>query len=204
MTRTDRRRLLQQLAFSESRHFSWDKDPANTMAYDREGVEGRQNNRQQPTIEGGGKGMAVGEGDGFDDPMVAGDDVGRALEDERMRTAEPERVRDGRRRQTNQPSTEERRPAKDNPTLQAKDKDLVGRVGEFVSFEAAAEAAAEEVDAMGLGERWCELWALLWNLPPKQKTSSDAIPLVGTLWRVSGNRKPCRQFSGELVGRTRS
>ena len=32
--RTDRRRLLQRLAFSESRHFSWDKDPANTMAYD--------------------------------------------------------------------------------------------------------------------------------------------------------------------------
>ena len=25
------RRLLQQLAFSESRHFSWDIDPANTM-----------------------------------------------------------------------------------------------------------------------------------------------------------------------------
>ena len=39
---------------------------------------------------------------------------------------------------------------------------------------------------MGLGERWCELWALLWNLPPKQKTSSDAIPLVGTLWRACG------------------
>ncbi len=27
------RRLLQRLAFSESRHFSWDKDPARTMAY---------------------------------------------------------------------------------------------------------------------------------------------------------------------------
>ncbi len=26
-------RLLQRLAFSESRHFSWDKDPARTMAY---------------------------------------------------------------------------------------------------------------------------------------------------------------------------
>ncbi len=25
------RRLLQQLAFSKLRHFSWDKDPANTM-----------------------------------------------------------------------------------------------------------------------------------------------------------------------------
>ncbi len=34
MTRTDRRRLLQRLAFSKSRHFSWDKFPANTMAYD--------------------------------------------------------------------------------------------------------------------------------------------------------------------------
>ena len=31
---TDRRRLLQRLAFSESRHFSWDMLPANTMAYD--------------------------------------------------------------------------------------------------------------------------------------------------------------------------
>ncbi len=30
----DRRRLLQQLAFSESRHFSWDNYPANTMTYD--------------------------------------------------------------------------------------------------------------------------------------------------------------------------
>ena len=58
-------------------------------------MEGCQNNRQQPTIEGGGKGMAVGEGDDFGDPMVAGDDVGRALEDKRMRTAEPEWVRDG-------------------------------------------------------------------------------------------------------------
>ena len=35
VTRTDRRRLLQRLAFSESRHLSWDKDPANTMAYDK-------------------------------------------------------------------------------------------------------------------------------------------------------------------------
>ena len=26
--------LLQQLAFSKLRHFSWDKDPANAMAYD--------------------------------------------------------------------------------------------------------------------------------------------------------------------------
>jgi hypothetical protein len=31
---TDRRCLLQQLAFSELRHFSWDMLPANTMAYD--------------------------------------------------------------------------------------------------------------------------------------------------------------------------
>jgi hypothetical protein len=31
---TDRRNLLQQLAFSELRHFSWDMFPANTMAYD--------------------------------------------------------------------------------------------------------------------------------------------------------------------------
>jgi hypothetical protein len=30
----DRRRLLQWLAFSELHHFSWDKFPANTMAYD--------------------------------------------------------------------------------------------------------------------------------------------------------------------------
>ena len=30
----DRHRLLQRLAFSESRNFSWDNDPANTMAYD--------------------------------------------------------------------------------------------------------------------------------------------------------------------------
>ncbi len=34
MTRADRRRLLQQLAFSELCHFSWDNFPANTMAYD--------------------------------------------------------------------------------------------------------------------------------------------------------------------------
>jgi hypothetical protein len=32
--RADRRCLLQQLAFSESRHFSWDNFLANTMAYD--------------------------------------------------------------------------------------------------------------------------------------------------------------------------
>ena len=35
VTRTDRCRLLQQLAFSELRHFSWDNNPANTMAYHR-------------------------------------------------------------------------------------------------------------------------------------------------------------------------
>ncbi len=35
MTRADRRRLLQQLAFSESHHFSWDNFPTNIMAYDR-------------------------------------------------------------------------------------------------------------------------------------------------------------------------
>jgi hypothetical protein len=34
---TDRRRLLQQLVFSESRHFSWDMFPAKTMANDRQG-----------------------------------------------------------------------------------------------------------------------------------------------------------------------
>ena len=38
MARTDCRRLLQCLAFSESRHFSWDKDPTNTMAYDNDRV----------------------------------------------------------------------------------------------------------------------------------------------------------------------
>ena len=36
MTRTDRRRLIQRIAFSESHHFSWDNFPANTMAYERE------------------------------------------------------------------------------------------------------------------------------------------------------------------------
>ncbi len=30
------RRLLLRQAFSESRHFSWDMDPANTMAYDND------------------------------------------------------------------------------------------------------------------------------------------------------------------------
>ncbi len=35
MTRADRRRLLQRLAFSKSPHLSWDNFPANTMAYDR-------------------------------------------------------------------------------------------------------------------------------------------------------------------------
>jgi hypothetical protein len=34
VTRADRHCLLQQLAFSESRHLSWDNFPANTMAYD--------------------------------------------------------------------------------------------------------------------------------------------------------------------------
>ena len=34
MTRTDRRRLLRRLDFSESRHFSWDVFPANIMARD--------------------------------------------------------------------------------------------------------------------------------------------------------------------------
>ena len=33
--------LLQQLAFSESRHFSWDKDPSRTMAYDTAAARGR-------------------------------------------------------------------------------------------------------------------------------------------------------------------
>jgi hypothetical protein len=32
--RADRRCLLQRLAFNESRYFSWDNFPANTMAYD--------------------------------------------------------------------------------------------------------------------------------------------------------------------------
>jgi hypothetical protein len=32
--RADCRCLLQQLAFSESHHFSWDNFPANTMDYD--------------------------------------------------------------------------------------------------------------------------------------------------------------------------
>ena len=31
------RRLIRRLAFSESRHFSWDVDPANTMAYNKAG-----------------------------------------------------------------------------------------------------------------------------------------------------------------------
>ena len=39
---TDRRRLLQRLAFSESRHFSLDMFPANTMAYDRYVVSSRK------------------------------------------------------------------------------------------------------------------------------------------------------------------
>ena len=34
VTRTDRRCLLQRLAFSKSHHFSWDMSPANIMAYD--------------------------------------------------------------------------------------------------------------------------------------------------------------------------
>ena len=34
VTRADRHCLLQQLAFSKSRHFSWDNFPTNTMAYD--------------------------------------------------------------------------------------------------------------------------------------------------------------------------
>ena len=33
--RKDRRCLLLRLAFSESHHLSWDKDPANTMVYDK-------------------------------------------------------------------------------------------------------------------------------------------------------------------------
>ncbi len=37
---TDRRRLLQRLAFSESRHFSWDMLPANTMSYDNLSANG--------------------------------------------------------------------------------------------------------------------------------------------------------------------
>ncbi len=34
MTRADRRCLLQRLAFSKLRHFSWDNFPTNTVAYD--------------------------------------------------------------------------------------------------------------------------------------------------------------------------
>ena len=47
MTRTDRRRLLQRLAFSESPHLSWDKDPTNTMAYDN--VVGKRPTTKQRT-----------------------------------------------------------------------------------------------------------------------------------------------------------
>ncbi len=39
------RRLLLQQAFSESRHFSWDIDPANTMACNNHG--GRRGNAAQ-------------------------------------------------------------------------------------------------------------------------------------------------------------
>ncbi len=36
--RADRRHLLQRLAFSELRHFSWDNFPTNTIAYDSAGI----------------------------------------------------------------------------------------------------------------------------------------------------------------------
>jgi hypothetical protein len=40
VTRVDRHCLLQQLAFSELRHFRWDTFSANTMAYDRWAFDG--------------------------------------------------------------------------------------------------------------------------------------------------------------------
>ena len=42
--RTDRHCLLQQLAFSKLRHFSWDNFPSNTMAYDRDHWEEKRQN----------------------------------------------------------------------------------------------------------------------------------------------------------------
>ncbi len=64
-------------------------------------------------------------------------------------------------------------------------------------------AAAEEVDTMVPGV-WCALWALC--LLPKQKTSSDTIPLIGILWEVSGGEieiihpRP-NHFEVNLLGR---
>ena len=51
----------------------------------------------------------------------------------------------------NQLSMGARRPKNNNPTQQANDKDLVGRVKKFVPG-----AAVGEVDAMATGV-WCEL-----------------------------------------------
>ena len=50
MTRTDRRRLLQRLAFSESRHLGWDKDPTNTIAYDSYATINNINGRWDATM----------------------------------------------------------------------------------------------------------------------------------------------------------
>jgi hypothetical protein len=77
---------------------------------------------------------------------------------------------------------------------------LVGRVVEFVAFEAAAGAAAEEVDTMVPG---------VYGLPHKQKKNSYTIPLIWILWLGLGwrnqNSPPiCRPFSGESVERVRS
>ena len=47
----------------------------------REGAEGWQNNKQQPIIDGSGKGMAAVNNYGDDDHTVAGDDDDRAPED---------------------------------------------------------------------------------------------------------------------------
>jgi hypothetical protein len=50
VTRTDRRHLLQRLAFSESRHLGWDKDPTNTIAYDSYATINNINGRWDATM----------------------------------------------------------------------------------------------------------------------------------------------------------
>ena len=57
-------------------------------------MEGWQSSKQeQPTIDGSGEGVVAVDDDGGDGRTAAGNDNGRASDDERARTAE--RARDG-------------------------------------------------------------------------------------------------------------
>ncbi len=75
MTKADRRRLLQQLAFSKLRHFSWDDFTANTMAYDTMGTLSGAQSTVYPTV----KSYAIGRLPGLRAHVMASADDTRTM-----------------------------------------------------------------------------------------------------------------------------